>query len=111
MDKIIGDKRTHGTKNIPMFWNSKRYFSENVYHCVASSCLWAMLPLAIVFVVLANVQDWGTYNQTNSTTQIGLAIPVFIFLLTFSVCKINERKIRKQRENDIASSISRTIES
>jgi hypothetical protein len=42
---------------------------------------------------------------------MGLAIPTFIFLLTFCICKINERKIRKQRVNDIASSISRTIES
>jgi hypothetical protein len=38
------------------------------------------------------------------------AIPGFICVFLFAICKINERKVRKQRIRDLASTESRTIE-
>jgi hypothetical protein len=41
---------------------------------------------------------------------LGFAIPGFLCIFATIICKINERKIRKQRIYDLAASNGRTIE-
>ncbi|MDR2821482.1 MAG: hypothetical protein LBV53_00825 [Mycoplasmataceae bacterium] len=104
---IIGDKRTHGSKNIPLFWDSKRYFKENVYHTIASGFIVIAVILLVIYVILSNT----IWQKIDMKTQLWITAPAFACIFGFAICKINERKIRKQRIYDLAGSEGRTIES
>ncbi|MDR2636249.1 MAG: hypothetical protein LBB95_00080 [Mycoplasmataceae bacterium] len=111
-NRVIGDKRTHNSKDIPLFWNSKRYFNENVYHAIATSCVIAFILIAAACVI-ASATGFIDSNNKNSYMQdrwLGFAIPGFLCIFATIICKINERKIRKQRIYDLAASNGRTIE-
>jgi hypothetical protein len=104
---IIGDKRTHGAKNIPFFWDSKRYFKENVFHAIASSLIIIFLILLFIYLILSNT----IWRNAQMNTLLWLTAPAFICVFGFVIAKISERKIKKQRIYDLAGSEGRTIES
>ncbi|MDR0752652.1 MAG: hypothetical protein LBF02_00895 [Mycoplasmataceae bacterium] len=107
---IIGDKRTHGTKNIKFFWSSTRYFKENVYHCIASSCILVFCTIVLVFLIVCFSLNIP-FNSLHKIPKwmLGFSIPLFILLLTFIVCKINESKVKKIRIYELNSTLNREI--
>jgi len=115
-DKIIGDKRTHGARNIPLFWNEARYTNENIRHCIASILFLLIGVVAIIYLVIVNIP--GAKYHPSSTDQnapgnivlMTCGILVFIFLFTAIVLKIQERKIRKVRLIELDQSSGRKIE-
>jgi len=114
-DKIIGDKRTHGARNIPLFWNEARYTNENVRHCIASILFLLIGVVAIIYLVLVNLgEEWrpSTTNQDapGNTVLMACGILVFVFLFAAIVLKIQERKIRKARLIELDQSAGRKIE-
>jgi len=112
-DRIIGDKRTNGSRNIPLFWNSSRYTNENIMHCVASILFLLAGVVTILFIVLANLRgftpDPNNPKSKGSITLMVCGILLFMFLFAATILKINERKIRKARISELDSSEGRTI--
>jgi|LQAB01.1.fsa_nt_gi asparagine N-glycosylation enzyme membrane subunit Stt3 len=104
---IIGDKRTHGSRNIPLFWNSKRYFKENLFHAIATSLMILLLVLLVIYIILMNT----AWRNAQLTTLLWITAPSFICVFGTVILKLAERKIKKQRIYDLAGSEGRKIES
>jgi fucose 4-O-acetylase-like acetyltransferase len=108
--RTIDDKRTLGTRNIPFFWNSKRYYRENIYHCSSTSLF---LIGGIIFITVATIlivfasQNKETYSLPWVPTMCFIIFPCLFFGVVF---KLNERKIRKQRIWDLTNAHGREIE-
>jgi len=114
-DKIIGDKRTHGSRNIPLFWNQARYTNENIRHCIATILFFLMGLLAIIWLVIINVNKGlqpNQYNQNAIGNNIlaGFGVAEFLCLFSAIILKIQERKIRKARLIELDQSSGRKIE-
>jgi len=115
-DKIIGDKRTHGARNIPLFWNQARYTNENIRHCIASILFLLIGAVVIIYLVIVNIGN-GKYhpstdnpNAPGNTVLMACGILVFVFLFAAIVLKIQERSIRKARLIELDQSAGRKIE-
>jgi len=112
-DKIIGDKRTHGARNIPLFWNSARYTNENIRHCIASILFLLIGVVVIIYLILVNIGYQPDSNNQNAPGNYVLTVSgvlIFIFLFAAIILKIQERKIRKARLVELDQSAGRKIE-
>jgi len=111
MNNFIGDKKNSGGRKIKFFWSPERWKNENIYHCIASCCAWTILLITVVFIILCYIfnRDSNTMTPLMQSITLYCAIPLFVLFLTFLITKINERKIRKQRQLYIASNADREI--
>ncbi|MDR2846835.1 MAG: hypothetical protein LBV22_00675 [Mycoplasmataceae bacterium] len=109
--RILGDKRTYGTRNIRFFWNSERYLKENIYHAVAMS-LWILIVILFILYIPIFINEETqrkTDNEPWNFPSTYIAFVCFISLFASIILKINERKIRKQRIKDTVVASGREI--